>query len=81
MRLPRDLTGAELIAALSRFRYFATRQRGSHVRLTTNQNGEHSVTVPAHDPIKVGTLSAILNDVADHLGMTKSELADALFAE
>jgi predicted RNA binding protein YcfA (HicA-like mRNA interferase family) len=79
MKLPRDLSGGELISALARFGYVVTRQRGSHIRLTTVQNGEHSVTVPAHDPIKLGTLSAILNDIAEHLDMTKVELADALF--
>lgn len=46
MRLPRNLSGDELIAALRRLGYEPTRQRGSHVRLTTDQNGRHDVTVP-----------------------------------
>ena len=34
MRLPRDLTGAQLVRALGKLNYKATRQTGSHVRLT-----------------------------------------------
>ena len=32
MRLPRDVSGAELLAALRRLGYGSVRQRGSHVR-------------------------------------------------
>lgn len=42
------------------------RQTGSHIRLATQQGGEHHITVPNHDPIKVGTLHGILKDVASH---------------
>ena len=34
MKLPRNLTGAQLIKALQQLGYQATRQTGSHVRLT-----------------------------------------------
>ncbi|MHC5830542.1 MAG: type II toxin-antitoxin system HicA family toxin, partial [Nostoc sp.] len=54
-------------------------QKGSHIRLTTQQNGEHHITVPAHDPIKIGTLNAILKDVAAHAGLTRNELLTLLF--
>ncbi|MEI1374136.1 type II toxin-antitoxin system HicA family toxin [Nostoc sp. UHCC 0926] len=54
-------------------------QKGSHIRLTTQQNGEHHITVPAHDPIKIGTLNAILRDVAAHAGLTRDELLALLF--
>lgn len=33
MRLPRDMSGAELLATLRRLGYEAVRQRGSHVRI------------------------------------------------
>jgi predicted RNA binding protein YcfA (HicA-like mRNA interferase family) len=45
MKLPRNLSGDDLIKALARLGYTLTRQRGSHVRLTTIQNGKHDVTV------------------------------------
>lgn len=79
MRLPRDLSGDDLIKLLARLGYKPTRQRGSHVRLTTEQNGEHSVTIPQHDPLRIGTLSAILRDIAAHFGLTRDELATQLF--
>ncbi|HEY9847426.1 MAG TPA: type II toxin-antitoxin system HicA family toxin, partial [Candidatus Caenarcaniphilales bacterium] len=66
MRLPRDLSSQNLIKALSCFGYVVDRQTGSHIRLTTEENGEHHLTIPAHDPIKIGTLNAILRDVASH---------------
>jgi predicted RNA binding protein YcfA (HicA-like mRNA interferase family) len=79
MRLPRDLSGTELVKALSRVGYRVTRQTGSHVRLTIDQPSQHHVTIPAHDPLKVGTLSGILNDVSRHLKMTRDELLQKLF--
>jgi len=80
MRLPRNLSGEDLVKALGRLGYQPTRQRGSHVRLTTEQNGRHDVTVPRHDPLRVGTLAAILRDVAAHFGISRDELVDRLFA-
>lgn len=79
MRLPRNLSGDELIAALRRLGYEPTRQRGSHVRLTTLQKGRHDVTVPRSNPLRIGTLAAILRDVAAHFGITRDELLSRLF--
>lgn len=75
MRVPRDLDGSTLIKGLRRLGYEQTRQSGSHVRLT-RQSGEeeHHITVPLHNPLRVGTLNAILTDVSLHLGMSKDEL-------
>lgn len=79
MRLPRDLTGAELIAKLGTLGYRRTRQSGSHVRLSTDQPTEHHVTIPLHDPLRIGTLAAILGDVAQHRGQTREALLTELF--
>lgn len=81
MKLPRDLSGADLIRALGRIGYTATRTTGSHVRLTIQHPSQHHVTVPAHDPLKVGTLAAILADVAAHLAIDRAELALRLFGD
>jgi predicted RNA binding protein YcfA (HicA-like mRNA interferase family) len=78
-RLPRDVSGRELASALSKFGYDVARQTGSHLRLTTSVNGQHHVTIPAHEHLKVGTLSGILAEVARHLEMSKSELITQLF--
>lgn len=79
MKLPRDLSGGELIKVLAKRGYSVTRQKGSHVRLTTQQGGEHHVTIPNHDPLRIGTLNGVLRDAADHFGITKDELIEELF--
>jgi hypothetical protein len=40
---------------------------------------EHHVPIPNHDPIKIGTLSAIMLDIAQRRNQTKSELIEQLF--
>jgi predicted RNA binding protein YcfA (HicA-like mRNA interferase family) len=76
----RDLSGRELAALLHRhYGYEIARQTGSHLRLTTTVGGEHSVTVPAGGPLRVGTLAALLAEVAEHHGITRPELEDRLF--
>ena len=78
MKIPRDLSGDDLVKLLKRYGYLPTRQSGSHIRLTSNLNGEHHITIPNHSPIKVGTLSAILTEVAFYLGKTKDEVMKEL---
>jgi predicted RNA binding protein YcfA (HicA-like mRNA interferase family) len=63
--------GADLVRALRRAGWTEIRTRGSHVRL---ERGDAHVSVPLHDPIKRGTLAAILADV----GMTSDELRKIL---
>ncbi len=79
MKVPRDLSGRELAKALQVLGYRITRQTGSHIRLTTSERGEHHVTVPDHDPLRVGTLAGILGDVAAHFDLGREELAKRLF--
>jgi len=57
MKIPRDVSGEKLVKLLSKLGYKVTRQTGSHIRLTTTLNGEHHVTIPLHDPLKIGTLN------------------------
>ena len=79
MRVPRDLSGAELTRRLEHLGYQTTRQTGSHVRLTAyTPHGTHHLTVPNHDPIRIGTLSAILAAVCTHHGLTRDELLHRL---
>jgi len=79
MKIPRDLSGNDLIKLLRKYGFEPTRKSGSHIRLTTQKEGEYHITIPNHSPLKIGTLSAILSDVAAHLKMTKDELAQDLF--
>jgi predicted RNA binding protein YcfA (HicA-like mRNA interferase family) len=78
VKLPRDLSGRDLVRALARLGYEVTRQTGSHIRLTTLLEGEHHITIPNHSPLKTGTLSSILRDVAQHLRLTREELLGKL---
>ncbi len=81
MRIPRNLSSAQLIQLLARWGYEITRQTGSHIRLTTQENGQHHITIPAHDPLKIGTLNSILRGVAEHFSLTKEEFLEKMFEE
>lgn len=79
MRFPRDLSGSDLTQSLRKFGYVITRQTGSHLRLTTQDHGEHHLTIPLHSPLRIGTLSAILADVSSHFKLSREQLLDKLF--
>lgn len=81
MRLPRDISGIELTKKLNQYGYRITRQTGSHLRLTTQLNGEHHIIIPQHKDLRLGTLSAILTDIAEHLGISKDEIIGELFSK
>ena len=76
MKIPRDVTANDLLKALKSFDYEIVRQKGSNVSIKTELNGEHYETIPNHKPIKIGTLSGILNNIAEHFDMTKEELME-----
>lgn len=79
MKLHRNIDAQQLIKALQKYGYQPSRQTGSHIRLSTQQNGQHHITIPNHDPLRIGTLNAILTDVARHLGVSKQEVVEELF--
>lgn len=79
MKLPRDISGRELAKLLKKYDFSVTRQSGSHIRLTSSYMGNtHHITIPDHDPLKLGTSNSILNDLANYLVLTKEELIDDL---
>ena len=79
MRLPRDVSGRDLARLLEVYGYTITRQTGSHLRLTTVQGGEHHLTIPDHPALRVGTLSAIIGEVAAHFQLEKQQVVERLF--
>ena len=81
MRIPRNLSGMELAALLRRkYGYNFVRQRGSHMRLVSTIMGyEHYVSVPRHNPVRVGTLDEIIRQVSEYLGIGQDELMRELF--
>jgi len=74
VRIPRQVSGRDLVRALRGLGYEIVRQGGSHLRLTTEVGGVHHVkVVPNHDPIRAGTLSGLLKSVAAHHRLTVEE--------
>jgi predicted RNA binding protein YcfA (HicA-like mRNA interferase family) len=78
VRLPRDIDGPQLVKALGVLGYEPTRQKGSHIRVTTLQDGENHEVIPYHRPIKTGTLARILKRIAAHHRLTVDELLKTL---
>ena len=75
MKLPRDLSGTELIRLLCReFEYRQVNQEGSHVILHTASPRAHRLSVPAHSPLRIGTLNAILRALAEVKGIAKEDI-------
>lgn len=74
-KIPRNLSAKKLINNLGKWQYKISRKRGDHIRLTSNFMGyKHHITIPNHNPIKVGTLNAILKDIASYLKINKDDL-------
>jgi len=72
--------GEELAALLGRYGYKITRQIGSHMRLTSTSKGfEHHITIPRYKPLRVGTLSSIVNEIAAYLEIERQKLVKELF--
>ncbi|MGK5093654.1 type II toxin-antitoxin system HicA family toxin [Deltaproteobacteria bacterium TL4] len=79
MKIPRSISGKMLVKALERLNYQVSRQTGSHIRLTYTQEPQHHITIPNHDPLRVGTLSAILSEIAQQLKINRDDLIKRLF--
>ena len=71
MKLPRDLSGADIVKALQRLGFRVERQKGCHIQLS---KATVHVTVPAHKPVKTGTLNSILKQA----GIDADELIENL---
>jgi len=79
MRMPRDISGKDIIRALKIYGYQVIRQNGSHITVTTQREGEHHLTIPNHDPIKLGTLNGIISQVSNHFKQSKEDVVRQLF--
>ena len=79
MKLPRDLSGAELVKLLCReFDYRKVNQEGSHAILQTDSPRSHRLSVPDHSPLRTGTLNAIVRAVANAKGIDKTDVISKL---
>ena len=74
-----NVSAQELIKSLKILGYEITRQTVSHIRLSSHLIGEHHITIPNHNPLKVGTLAAILADIATHHKVSKVDIITKIF--
>jgi predicted RNA binding protein YcfA (HicA-like mRNA interferase family) len=79
MKTPRNVSALELIKALGNLGYIKTAQKGSHIKITTEQNGQHHLSIPNHTPIKIGTFKAIIKQVSIHFEKDTDEIMKLLF--
>jgi predicted RNA binding protein YcfA (HicA-like mRNA interferase family) len=59
-KLPRGISGKEVVKALGRVGFYTKRQKGSHIVLRRD-NPFAQVVVPDHKSIDTGTLASILD--------------------
>jgi len=75
MKLPRDLSGTNLAKHLCKlWNYEQVHQVGSHLILETSVPAHHRLAVPSHNPLRIGTLNAILSAVSANKGVSKEEI-------
>ena len=79
MKVPRDLSGAQLVKVLCRdWNYRVVHQEGSHIILQTDLPAHQRLSVPNHNPLRVGTLNGIVRAVSAHKGVERQKLLAAL---
>lgn len=79
MKLPRNLYGRDLAKVLcTQWDYSKVNQVGSHIILQTETPNHHRLSVPDHKPLRIGTLSAIIREVAAAKGVTREEILATL---
>lgn len=78
MKLPRGVPADRLIRALEHLGYEVIRQKGSHLRLRNEGPPVHMITVPMHNPLKIGTLHGILFEVAQMRSITIESIVELL---
>jgi predicted RNA binding protein YcfA (HicA-like mRNA interferase family) len=79
MKVPRDLSGAQLVKVLCRdWNYRVVHQEGSHIILQTDAPTPQRLFVPNHNPLRVGTLNGIVRAVSIHKGVERQQLLEVL---
>ena len=79
MKIPRDVSGTHLAEILcKKWRYTKVHQVGSHIILETEEPTHLRIAIPAHDPLRVGTLVSILRTVAQHKGVPRDKILASL---
>jgi predicted RNA binding protein YcfA (HicA-like mRNA interferase family) len=75
LKLPRDLYGRKFADHLIRhWEYRELQQTGSHIILRTEQPTGQTMPIPAHKPLRLGTLATILRMIAEHKQVSREDL-------
>jgi predicted RNA binding protein YcfA (HicA-like mRNA interferase family) len=75
VKLPRELNGRDLARVLcARWAYRQVNQVGSHIVLQTETPQHHRLSIPDHRPLRIGTLNAILRQVAAAKGVAREDI-------
>jgi predicted RNA binding protein YcfA (HicA-like mRNA interferase family) len=61
-----------------RWDYRESHQTGSHIVLDSETPTHHRIPIPAHKPLRVGTLNGILQAVARHKHVSREEILRGL---
>jgi predicted RNA binding protein YcfA (HicA-like mRNA interferase family) len=79
VKLPRELYGRDLARVLcARWAYRQVNQVGSHIILQTETPQHHRLSIPDHKPLRIGTLNAILRQVAAVKGVAREDILTTL---
>jgi predicted RNA binding protein YcfA (HicA-like mRNA interferase family) len=70
--------GRQVDSRLKRLGYAVIRQKGSHIRLFHQEAPTHSISVPLHNPLKIGTFHGILVEVAQAQSVSVQDILDLL---
>jgi predicted RNA binding protein YcfA (HicA-like mRNA interferase family) len=61
-----------------RWAFRELRQTGSHIILRTEEPSGLTVSVPAHRPLRVGTLAGLLEEIANHKNVSTETILHKL---
>jgi len=79
VRIPKDIYGRDFANHLiRRWDFREVRQTGSHIILKTETPTGRTLSVPAHKPLKPGTLKSLLEDTANHKSVSVEAILQKL---
>jgi predicted RNA binding protein YcfA (HicA-like mRNA interferase family) len=75
MKLPRNLSGSDLIRILEKqLGYEFINQEGSHITLQTNEPSKQRITILNHKVLRLGTLNSIIRSISKHKNISREDI-------
>jgi len=79
MKLPRNISGDQFADHICKhWEYIRIKQVGSHIMLRTETPSRCKQVIPAHTPMRTGTFSKILGQIAAHKQVTREDILRGL---